>query len=147
MAVLSTGPSALEFLLDSNIISEMTRRQPHPGVVQNYEAHYAQLALPAPGWHEVQYGCLRLPPGQRRDALLSYLNQVMGVHPKLPYDATAALVHAQLRADGASRGRVLPLFDAQIAAIAITQGLTLVTRNTRDFQGLPGLRMVNWFED
>ncbi len=38
------------------------------------------------------------------------------------------------------------MLHAQIAAIAISQGLTLVTRNTRGFEGLPGLRLANWFE-
>ena len=104
------------------------------------------MALPTPVLHEVHYGCLRLPMGQKRDRLQGFLNQVVGLLPKVSYDAAAALLHAQLRAEFEARGRVLPQLDAQIAAIAITQGLTLVTRNTRDFEGLPGLRLANWFE-
>ena len=147
MAILSTDLSALSYLLDSNVVSEMARPRPHQGVVRRYQTHHAEAALPAPAWHEVQYGCLRLPAGQRREFLQGFLNQVVGALPKLPYDAAAALVHAQMRAQSEARGRVLPMLDAQIAAIAISQGLTLVTRNTRDFEGLPGLRLANWFED
>ncbi len=147
MAALTIDSSVLSFLLDSNVVSEMARPRPHDGVARRYQAHHAQAALPAPAWHELQYGCLRLPVGRRREFLQGFLNQVVGVLPKLPYDAAAALVHAQLRAQAESQGRVLPMLDAQIAAIAIAQGLTLVTRNTRDFEGLPGLRLANWFED
>ena len=147
MATLRTGSAALSFVLDTHIISELMRPQPHPGVLQRYLDHQAQMALPAPAWHEVNYRCLRLPAGKRRTALQDFLNQVAGKLPKLAYDAAAALVHAQLRAEASAKRRVLPKLDAQIAAIAITQGLTLVTRNTRDFEGLAGLRLASWFED
>lgn len=147
--MVAPNPDApgLSFLLDTNVVSEMTRPRPHSGVVGRYQTHHAQLALPTPVWHELQFGCLRLPAGQRRRVLLDFVNVVVGALPKLPYDARAALLHAQMRAESEASGRVLPMLDAQIAAIAITQGLTLVTRNTADFEGLPGLRLANWFED
>lgn len=147
VAAANTNQSELNFLLDSNIVSELARPQPHQLVVQRFQAHQGQLALPTPALHELRYGCLRLPPGQRREFLQGFLNLVVGRLPKLPYDARAALLHAQFRAEAEGRGRVLPLLDAQIAAIAITQGLTLVTRNMRDFEGLTDLRVLNWFED
>jgi len=147
VASLRTGIPALGFVLDTNVISELMRPQPHPGVVQRYLAHQAQVALPAPIWHELNYGCLRLPAGRRRSALQDFLNHVVGNLPKLAYDAAAALVHAQLRVQADAKGRVLPMLDSQIAAIAITRGLTLVTRKTRDFDGLADLRLANWFED
>ncbi len=139
--------SVTRFLLDSNIVSELIRSRPRELVMRRYKAHQGQMALPTPALHEVHYGCLRLPMGEKRDRLQSFLNQVVGLLPKVPYDAAAALLHAQFRAELEGRGRVLPQVDAQIAAIAIAHGLTLVTRNTRDFEGLPGLRLANWFED
>jgi tRNA(fMet)-specific endonuclease VapC len=147
MAVLTTSPSALAYLLDSNVVSELSRRRPNEAVVRRFQAHLAELALPTPAWHEVQFGCLRLPEGERRRVLQDFLARVVATLPQLAYDAPAALLHARWRAQSEARGRVLPLLDAQIAAIASTQGLTLVTRNTRDFEGLPGLRLANWFED
>ena len=147
MVATAAGSLVLSFLLDTNVVSEIARPRPHAGVVRRYQAHHAQLALPTPAWHELQYGCLRLPTGVRRQVLQDFLNQVVGALPKLAYDARAALTHAELRPEAGAQGRVLPMLDAQIAAIAITQGLTLVTRNTRDFEGLPGLRLANWFED
>ena len=63
----------------------------------------------------------------------------------LPYDESAARIHAELRDQQLSAGRPLPFVDGQIAAIAMANGLTLVTRNFRDFECLPGLRVVDWF--
>ncbi len=138
-------PPGLTCLLDTNVVSELARPRPHPVVLQQFQHRHAQLALPTPVWHELQFGCLRLPAGQRRSFLESFLTQTVSLLPKLPYDAPAALVHARLRAQAEARGRVMPLLDGQIAAIAIAQGLTLVTRNLRDFEGLPHLRLADWF--
>ena len=44
-------------------------------------------------------------------------------------------------------GNNIPFVDGQIAAIAMAQGLILVTRNTKDFQAIEGLRQINWFTD
>lgn len=63
----------------------------------------------------------------------------------LPDDRQAALWHGEQRARLESKG-VRPAFaDGQIAAIAATQELVLVTRNTRDFAAFEGLQVVNWF--
>ena len=64
----------------------------------------------------------------------------------LPYDEAAATWHARERARLLGLGRPQPYPDSQIAAIAATRNLTLVTRNTRDFECFDGLRLENWFE-
>src|SRR5450830_930204 len=89
---------------------------------------------------------MRMPAGQRRDAIGRFVQDVAGQLPILAYDAQAARVHAELRAQREQLGQTLAFVNGQIAAIAIAHGATLVTRNTRDFAGLTGLRMVNWFE-
>lgn len=113
--------------------------------MDNLTRHQAELALPAPVWHELRYGWLRMPEGQRKDAIGRYLREVVADLPVLSYDAGAARIHAELRAELERSGRSLPFVDGQIAAIAISQGLTLVTRNQRDFNAVPGLRWTNWF--
>lgn len=138
--------NASTWLLDTNVISEAMRPEPHVGVMSNLTRYEGELAIAAPVWHELRYGWLRLPAGQRRDAIGRFVQDVVGQLPVLPYDAQAARVHAELRAQREQAGQTLPFVDGQIAAIAIAQGATLVTRNTRDFIGLAGLRMVDWFQ-
>ncbi len=50
-----------------------------------------------------------------------------------------------LSIDSIHFGQPLPFVDGQIAAIAMAHGLTLITRNTRDFAAIKGLRLANWF--
>jgi tRNA(fMet)-specific endonuclease VapC len=138
--------SAPVWLLDTNILSEAMRPEPDAGVMAQLARHDGELAIAAPLWHELRFDWLRMPEGRRKDAIGHFIQDVVGALPILPYDAAAARVHAELRQSVASSGATVPFVDGQIAAIAITHGLTLVTRNTRDFNQLPGLRMANWFE-
>ena len=143
---MATTP-ALLWLLDTNIVSELARPHPSVHVLNAFAAHADASALPVIVWHELLFGVLRLPDGQRKDALTRFVHAVPGALPKLAYDEPAARRHAELRAARQARGRPLAEPDAQIAASALAQGLTLVTRNTRDFQYIDGLKLANWFGD
>lgn len=137
--------SNITWLLDTNLLSEAARPTPHALVMANLVRYQGELAIAAPVWHELRFGWLRMPAGHRRDAIGRFIQDVVGVLPVLPYDAPAARIHAELRAQREQTGQTLPFVDGQIAAIAIAHGMTLVTRNIRDFVGLPGLRLVDWF--
>lgn len=105
----------------------------------------SQCAIPAPVWHELQYGSERLPEGKRRDVLQSYFAEVVAPSFEvLPYDDVAALRHAIERARLERAGKTPPFVDGQIAAIALTHNLVLVTRNVRDFSPFTGLKIENW---
>lgn len=136
----------LLWLLDTNTISELGRLHPSSGVVQRFTEGATAAAIPAIVWQELWFGVLRLPAGRRREELSRFVQSVAGSLPKLPYTEATAREHAQLRATQAAHGRILSEPDAHIAAVAIHHGLTLVTRNTRDFEGLPRLRLANWFD-
>lgn len=135
----------VSWLLDTNVLSEAARPAPDAGVMAALARHAGELAVPAPVWHELRFGWLRMPEGKRRDAIERYLTDVVGSLPVLPYDAAAARIHAEIRVDRERSGIVLPFVDGQIAAIAIAHGLTLVTRNQLDFSTVPGLRLANWW--
>lgn len=109
------------------------------------DEHRGQLAIAAPVWHELRFGCERLPPSRRRDVLESYLSEV--VLPSLPiveYDHQAADWHARERVRLGPAGRTLPFADGQIAAIARVNDLTLVTSDLTDFAPFEGLRLERW---
>lgn len=100
--------------------------------------------LPA-AYHELVYGASRLPVGKRRTALEEYLHGVVRrSFPVLPYDDTAAEWHGKERARLEESGPTPPFVDGQIAAIACTMGLTLVTSNTRDFAWFSDLKIADW---
>jgi tRNA(fMet)-specific endonuclease VapC len=135
----------ISWLLDTNIISEAMRPAPNQTVLENLIRYENEIAIAAPVWHELRYGWLRMPEDQRKDAIGRYVQEVIGILTVLPYDSTAARIHAELRANCEQTGITLPFVDGQIAAIAMANGLTLVTRNTKDFSNLTGLRLNNWF--
>ena len=81
----------LKFLLDTTIISAPIAKIPNRRVVKRLAQYGQSCAIAAPVWHELVYGCSRLPDGKRRSALESYLHGVVArVFPVLPYDDIAA---------------------------------------------------------
>lgn len=135
----------LKFLLDTTIISAPVAKEPNRRIVRKLEQQSDGCAIAAPVWHELVYGCSRLPVGKRRSALEEYLDGVVRrSFPILPYDASAAEWHGRERARLEESGRTPPFVDGQIAAIAHTQGLTLVTTNTKDFQWFDDLETADW---
>ncbi len=136
--------STVSWLLDTNILSEAMRPSPDAGVMAGLER--GELAIPAPVLHELRFGWLRMPDGKRKDAIGHYIQEVVIALVVLPYDATAARIHAEIRNEAERKGLGLPFVDGQIAAIAMAHGLTLVTRNTKDFMAIAGLRLATWFK-
>jgi tRNA(fMet)-specific endonuclease VapC len=133
------------FLLDTSTLSEPMKKAPDPALVAKLEAHAHESALAAPVWHELLYGCRLLPAGKRRVGLETYLREVVyATMPILPYDAPAAAWHAEERARLDKGGTPPPFVDGQIAAIAKSNDLILVTVNVRDFQRFDGLKVENW---
>lgn len=61
----------------------------------------------------------------------------------LDFDFAAALEYGRFVPDRMKIGRPIARADAQIAACCLTNGATLVTRNTRDFEEIPGLELIN----
>ena len=109
------------------------------------EKHGYECAIAAPVWHELTYGCRRLPGGKRRSALETYLRDVVEASfPILPYDEVAAVWHGHERARLEKLGRPAPYVDGQIASIAHGNGLVLVTIKTKDFRGFKDLEVENW---
>ena len=61
------------YLLDSDVVSEPTRPAPSAKVLDWLERHEGESAIAAPVWHELRFGCERLPPSRRRNSIESYL--------------------------------------------------------------------------
>lgn len=138
---------AMKYLLDTNILSEPVRKAPNPGVVTHIQEAADTIAIAATTWHELLFGVLRMPTSHRRTALEQYLfNTIRTEVPILPYDAKAATWFAKERARLSGMGLPPSYPDGHIAAVAVTNDLTLVTRNMADFADFSDLSVENWFE-
>jgi tRNA(fMet)-specific endonuclease VapC len=134
----------LRYLLDTNVISQPVSKVPSVGVMRRLGSIADECAIAAPVWHELQFGCKRMPAGKRREALEDYLIDVVHTFAILPYDELAAKVHATERERLERIGTTAPFVDGQIAAIAQANELVLVTANVRDFVHFTALKMENW---
>jgi len=132
-------------LLDTNVVSEVARPKPDPRVLRRLAETEATAALAATTWHELRYGVERVPVGRRREALTAFLNALIHRYPVLPYDARAADWHGVQRARLEGSGLRVSAADGEIAAVAVTNSLTLVTRNSSDFADFADLSTENWW--
>jgi tRNA(fMet)-specific endonuclease VapC len=136
---------ASRYLLDTNVLSEPKAQKPKRAVLERLRKHASVVATAAPCIHELLFGAERLPASARRRAYDVFVQEWVEAIPILPYDLDAARWHARERARLAGLGKTPAFVDGQIAAIAATQNLCLVTRNVRDFRSFQGLRLENWF--
>lgn len=133
------------YLLDTSIVSSPISKIPNSEILKHLEKSGHECAIAAPVWHELTYGCQRLPRGKKREVLESYLQDVvLASFPVLAYDDEAAHWHGVERARLEALGKPAPFVDGQIAAIAYVNELTLVTVNVRDFSRFKGVDVENW---
>jgi predicted nucleic acid-binding protein len=134
-------------LLDTNVLSEIMRPAPEPKVLRWLDAQPdVDVWISAITVAEVRLGIELLAGGKRRQQLASLAQQMFEedfAERCLPFDALAASEYASIVAKRTRQGSPISVEDAQIAAIAVTGGLVLATRNTRDFAGIQGLTLVN----
>ncbi len=136
---------SLKYLLDTNVVSEPLRPRPAPAVLRRLRRHEGETAVPSVVWHELVFGCGRLPKSRRREAIERYLEDVLSTSiPVLAYDRAAAEWHARERVRLVARGKTPPFIDGQIAAIAQVNDLILVTANKSDFRAFKGLQVQSW---
>jgi predicted nucleic acid-binding protein len=132
------------FLVDANVLSEATRPDPNPKVLEWLAGHEAEIAVDPIILGEIRFGILLLPAGKRRARLERWFQEgVERVHC-LSWEAATGLRWAQLLAELRASGRAMPLKDSQIAATALTNGLAVVTRNRIDFEKA-GVEIVDPF--
>jgi predicted nucleic acid-binding protein len=128
----------VSFLLDTNVVSELVRPRPDPGLVEWLAEHDEdQVFLSVVTLAELQYGITRLPVGRRRRSLQEWLRGELVQRFDgriLPIDNDIALTWGDVTAECAAVGRPIEAMDALIAATARVRALELVTRNTRDFE-------------
>ena len=133
-------------VLDTNVLSEFMRVEPDAKVLDWVDAQPTlELAISAITVAEILHGIARLPSGKRKQKLESH---AMAMFEEdfagriLPFDAHAAVEYATLAAGAEAKGRTAAMADAQIAAICLSHGASIATRNMRDFE-FSGVEVIN----
>jgi predicted nucleic acid-binding protein len=136
----------VNFLLDTNVVSEWTKPRPDAGVVTWLaEADEDRVFISVVTLAELRHGVERLPAGARRERLDAWLTEDLPIRFEarvLPVDAGTANAWGKIMARRQAAGRPFGTMDAFIAATAEQRELTLVTRNLADFEAL-NLRLIN----
>ncbi len=138
----------IKYLLDTNILFELSKNNPNANVVSRLNQNGDSCSTASIVIHEINYGINRLEEGKIKSNLQLFLKQLeIYKFQVFPYDKKAAYYHASERAKLVKKGLTPTFADGQIAAIASINNLVLVTRNTNDFINYNGLQLENWFED
>lgn len=124
----------MKYLVDANVLSEPTRPHPNPAVLTWLRRHERALAVDPVILGEVRYGILLLPRGRRRTRLERWFDEGVRRLQCLPWEAEAGLRWAELLARLHASGRAMPVKDSLIAATALVNHTTVVTRNVKNFK-------------
>jgi predicted nucleic acid-binding protein len=124
-------------VLDTNVVSELMRKAPDPGVANWVDEFSASdVLVTAVTAAELMYGVARLPEGSRKRGLHMKVEGLLAEDFKdqiLPFDALAAMHYPDIVASRERAGRPINMADGQIAAICRRWGAGLATRNLADF--------------
>jgi predicted nucleic acid-binding protein len=132
------------FLLDTNVICEMSKKRPSESVMR-WIKRQKEIALSAGTIQEIAFG-IGTAPTFKQALLKEWFQELLStpnVHI-LTFDANAAALAGNILASRQNKGTPISILDAQIAAVALRFNLTLATRNTKDFSDL-SVSLVNPF--
>ncbi|MDR3231089.1 MAG: type II toxin-antitoxin system VapC family toxin [Synergistaceae bacterium] len=124
-------------VLDTNVISEAMKSEPHPAVRAWLNEQPAEiLYLSSVTLAELLFGIGTLPQGRRRNVLTEMLGGILELFDNrvLPFDTKAARCYAELAVKARAAGRGFPTPDGYIAAIAASRGFIVATRDTAPFE-------------
>ena len=135
----------MRFLLDTNVISEIAKPRPNSRVLNWLLAHEMASVIPSVVVAERYQGAHNAPKEQRVRLLAEVDHFIREFGENVfPFDAEAAKVWGEYVSRPALKRKPRSYPDTQIAAIALSRRLTVVTRNTQDFPEVP---VLNPFED
>ncbi len=136
----------MNYLFDTNVLSELTTKDPNANVVawvESIDQENIFLSVVAIG--ELKKGIEKLPGSRKKKDLLSWLENDLLIRFReriIPLDLPVMLVWGTMVAELDKAGTPLPAIDSLLAASASQRGLTLVTRNTKDFEPA-GIPLIN----
>jgi predicted nucleic acid-binding protein len=132
-------------VLDTNVVSEAMKPEPHPAVRAWLNEQVAEtLYLSSVTLAELLFGIGAIPAGRRKNLLAETLNGLLELFGErvLAFDTEAARRYAELAVKARTAGKGFPTPDGYIAAIAAARGFIVATRDTSPFEAA-GLNVIN----
>ena len=123
----------MKYLVDANVLSEPTRADPDPAVVDWLRTNEQDIVVDPIILGEMRFGINLLPKGTRKRQLEHWFSEGIERIACLSWSAATGIRWARLLADLRSKGRSMPVKDSLIAATALEHELVMVTRNVTDF--------------
>ncbi len=131
------------FLLDTNIISELIKKQPNTCLLERMDdVPDASLYTASVCAMELRFGALRVPNSEALWAKIQ--KRILTRIQILPFSYQEAMKAAEILAVLYASGRPVGIEDTMIASTALINGLIVVTANTAHFSRIPGLQSENW---
>lgn len=131
----------MKYMLDINIIVYAKNNNPEKVLSMFKQYKPEELCISAITMAELEYGvCNSSKPDQNRLALMLFLSGI----EVMAFDSKAAAEYGLIRFDLKSKGNIIGANDMLIAAHAKALGLTLITNNSKEFEKVKGLKIINW---
>lgn len=138
----------MTYLLDTNIISELNKPNPNINVIK-WLNHHNAVFISSVTKAEMLYGVELLDDGKRKNELMQMTDEILSLFEGriLSFCLHSAKYYPKVIVQRQKQGRPILMADALIASIALANGLTVVTRNVKDFDGIMGLMVFNPFNE
>ena len=130
----------LKYILDTNIVIYVIKRRPIK-VLDVFNKHASRMAISSITLSELIYGAEK---SQQVEKNLEAVEDFISHLEVLPYDSKASLHYGKIKFTLEKKAAIIGENDIHIAAHAISQGLTLVTNNLKEFKRVPNLALENW---
>jgi tRNA(fMet)-specific endonuclease VapC len=128
------------YLLDTNIcIALMKGEAEARKQIRNFAVN--EIGLPSIVVAELAFGAWKAEFVARS---LANLEEILKAYKVIPFDEAAAMQYGRIRSELQKAGTPIGPNDYLIAAIALAQNATLITRNVREFERIPGLRWITF---
>ncbi len=132
----------MKYLLDTDTLIYVFKRSGNCLAQLNREKD-SDIAICTISLFELEYG---MGKSSNRIKMDSYVSSLCRRYAVLDFDRAASMQAGATRALLHTRGTPIGPYDIQIAGIALSKDLTIVTRNTREFERVAGLRVENWYD-
>lgn len=131
----------MRYMLDTNICIYIIKKKPEKVIDRFRNLQVGDVCISTITLAELEYGVEKSQYSERNRIALAGFVSLLEI---IPFTGNAASVYGRIRAVLEKQGNIIGAYDLMIGAHALSEGLTLVTNNTREFEKIHGLNVENW---